>query len=108
MTPWNQSAWNACQRGDKMLRYVAKMDADRRVLVLAACECAKLTLDRVEGEDRPRLAIETVEAWARGEASSAAVRKAADGARAAAVAARERRRRMCADIVRKHLPEVPR
>jgi hypothetical protein len=40
----------------------------RKKLILAACGCARLALKHIKkGEDRPRLAIETTEAWARGE-----------------------------------------
>jgi len=63
-----QSAYDACDRGDRMLWYVARAGTDRRRLTLAACECARLALPHVpDGEDRPRIAIETAEAWARGE-----------------------------------------
>ena len=60
---------------------------DRKILVLAACECARQSLHLVpEGEDRPRLAIETAEKWARGEASIEEVKTAAAAAAADAAA----------------------
>ena len=69
------TAWRNCQRGDWMLWLLAKRDADRQTLVLAACECARLALPHVpDGEDRPRLAIETAERWAKGEATLLEVR----------------------------------
>ena len=105
---------------------------DRKILVLAACECARQSLHLVpEGEDRPRLAIETAEKWARGEASieevktaaaaayyaaaayasaDAAAYYAADAAGAATAAdaaAREESLAESAKIVRKYFPSHP-
>jgi hypothetical protein len=81
-------AWKECRRGDWMLWLLARRGADRKQLVMAACECARLSLHHVPaGEDRPRKAIETAEAWCRGEASLEEVRAAADAAYAAAAAA---------------------
>jgi hypothetical protein len=57
----------------------------RKKLVLAACECARLSLHILpDGEDRPRIAIETAEKWARGEATMEQVRTASCAAYAAA------------------------
>jgi hypothetical protein len=63
------SAWRHCPRGDWMLWIAGRACGDdRRKLVLAACACARLALRHVpKGEERPRKAIETAEAWARGE-----------------------------------------
>ena len=56
----------------------------REVLVLCACEYARTALRYVPaGETRPLAAIETAEAWARGEATRDEVRAAADAAYAA-------------------------
>jgi hypothetical protein len=53
----------------------------REVLVRYACLVARTVLDKVPaGEDRPRIAIETAEAWTRGEATIEEVRAAADAA----------------------------
>ena len=71
--PNPQSAWNTCEHGDWMLWLLGKLSKgprskSRKLLVLTACECARLALKYVpEGEDRPRLAIETAERWTRGE-----------------------------------------
>jgi hypothetical protein len=47
-------------------------------VVRAACDCARTALRYVPGgEDRPRLAIETAEAWCRGEATEQEVCAAA-------------------------------
>jgi hypothetical protein len=72
-----------------MLWLAAKANlCSRQELVLAACECARLSLDKVTpGDDRPRIAIETAEKWARGEATLEQVRSAAYAAYAAADAA---------------------
>jgi len=66
-----QAAWRACERGDWMLWLLGKLSGEpgsdaRRKLVLAACACARLSLEYVpKGEDRPRKTIETAEAWAK-------------------------------------------
>jgi hypothetical protein len=83
-------AWEQSERGDWLLWLAAKAGVDRRRLVMAACACARLALVHVPpGEERPRVAIETAEAWCRGEATIEQVRKAsrnADAAHAAAAA----------------------
>ena len=67
------TAWRTCQRGDWMLWLAGRLSGKpwsvkRRRLVLCACECARLALKYVRpGEDRPRLAIEAAEKWARHE-----------------------------------------
>jgi hypothetical protein len=66
-----------------MLWFAAK-NADRKIVILAACACARTALKYVpEGEARPRIAIETAEAWARGEATLGQVSAAAHAAHAA-------------------------
>ena len=73
-------AWDSCERADWLLWFSIKL-ADRKLVVLAACACARTTLHLVpKGEERPRLAIETAEAWTRGEATIDEVRKATDDA----------------------------
>jgi len=123
-------AWRDCQRGDWMLWLLGHSGGDHRTLVLAACDCAELALVHVpEGEERPRRAIETARAWARGDdgvslrdvrAAYAAAYAAADAAYAAAdaayaaayaadaaAAARAETHAQCADIVRRHFPDPP-
>lgn len=86
-TDW-PSAWTQCPRGDWMLWIAGMVAVDRKLLVLAACACARRALVHVPaGEDRPRLAIETAERWARGEAGFEEVRKAATAAWEAATEA---------------------
>ena len=91
-------AWRDCERGDWMLWLLGRLSGKpgskkRKRLVLCACECARLSLKYVpKGEDRPRKAIETAEAWARGEGPTiedvrAAGYAAADAGYAAAYAA---------------------
>jgi len=135
-------AWRDCERGDWMLWLVGKLagpvgDPRRKKLVLAACGCARLSLKYVKaGEERPRIAIETAEKWARGKATIEEVRIAAYAAYAAAYAvyaaayaayaaayaayaaayaayaayAAERAKvlKQCASIVRKFYPRLPR
>jgi len=96
--PTLEEAWQACDRGDWMLWYAGKMAGppghdSRRPLVLAACECARIALpifeEKHQGDLRPRKAIETAEAWARGDAGVTLddVRAAFAAASAAAFAA---------------------
>lgn len=79
-------AWRECQRGDWMLWLLGQIDVDRKRLVLATCGCARLSLYLApDGEDRPRIAIETAEAWARGDGPTLDdVRRSASAADAAA------------------------
>jgi len=136
-TTWQQ-AWEQFARGDWQLWLLSKQcgppESDsRKLLVLAACGCARLALIYVEdGETRPLAAIATAEAWARGEAgvtledvrsAGSAAAYAADAAAAAsaaasaayaaasvayaAYAADAETLRKCADIVRKHYPQAP-
>jgi hypothetical protein len=71
-----------------LLWLAARVHLDRKRLVQAACACARQALQYIPaGEERPRLAIETAEAWARGEATIEELRKAAGAANAAANAA---------------------
>jgi len=70
------AAWAECERADWML-WLADRVMARKPVVLAACACARTALQYVPaGEDRPRVAIETTEAWARGEVTIAEVRTA--------------------------------
>jgi len=74
----HKKAWGTCQRGDWLLWIAGKLNVDRKKLVLAACACARTALKYIPaGEDRPRIAIETAEAWTRGEATIDQVRTAA-------------------------------
>lgn len=84
--------WGACNDGVVMLKLLGSVSgspgsSQRRPLVLAACECARLVLPHVrENEGRPLAAIEMAERWARGEsvtldqidAAAAAANAAAD------------------------------
>jgi hypothetical protein len=83
-----QQAWDACERGDWMLWLLAKWNANRKKLILAACECARLALKYVpKGEERPLQAIEIAERWAKGQATLKEVESAAAAAYATASAA---------------------
>jgi len=83
------AAWRACERGDWLLWIAARLGVDRRLVVRAACACARTALVHVpEGEHRPLRAIETAEAWCDGRATIAEVRAAyAAASRAAATTA---------------------
>lgn len=80
-----EQAWNECPRGDWMLWLAGMLDIDRKVLVRATCACARLALPHVPaGETRPLKALETAEAWTRGEATLEDVRAAEEAALEAA------------------------
>jgi hypothetical protein len=82
------TAWATCTRGDWMLWLAGRTGTRREDIVLAACACAREALVYVRnGEDRPRLCLETTEAWARGEATISQVRAARAAAAAASYAA---------------------
>jgi len=81
----HKRAWETCKQGDWLLWIAGSLDIDRKLLVLAACACVRRALKYIPaGEDRPRIAIETAEAWTRGEATIEQVRTAADAAAHAA------------------------
>lgn len=62
----SQATWEKYNRGDWMLWLLGKSEVDRKTLVLAACQCARLSLKFMEKEElRPLKAIETAENWAR-------------------------------------------
>ena len=89
-----ESAWAACDRGDFMAWYAGRVSGEpgspaRKRLVLALCEITWLALPHVpDGEERPGIAIETAEAWARDEGPTLGdVVRAADAAYDAADAA---------------------
>jgi hypothetical protein len=75
------------------LKYLLQEGLDHKIishkeLVYAACQVVRTVLYLIpEGENRPRIAIETTERWCRGEASLEEVNKAVDAAYAAADAA---------------------
>ena len=72
-----EDLWRDCQRGDWLLWLAAKAGVDRHIVVEAACACARTALQYVpSGEENPRRALETAEAWARGKADRTALRAA--------------------------------
>ena len=74
-----KQAYKNCGRGDWLLWLAGRLDIDRKLVVLAACECAEQVLKYVpEGEERPKIAIETARKWVRGEATLSEVRRTAD------------------------------
>ena len=80
------TAWQACEEPGWLIWWLKQQPAtDRKTLVRIACACARTALRFVpEGEDRPRIAIETAERWLTGGATIREVRAAGIGARAAA------------------------
>ena len=100
-----EKAWRDCERGDWSIWLVGRLSGppeskSRKKLVYVACQCARLALPYVpKGEGRPLKAIETAEAYVKGDATlddvrtdaaaaaDAAYAAAADAAAAAAAAA---------------------
>jgi hypothetical protein len=84
-----REAWDACERGDWLLRLAGTTGVNRRKLVLVACGFARNVRKHVPaGEHRHLKAIEAGEAWARGggppsEAEAEAAEVAAYAAEAA-------------------------
>src|SRR5947208_617208 len=65
-----EAAWNECPCGDWLLWVAARVGVDRKLVVRAACACARLALPHVPaGEGRPLRAIEAAEAWCEGRAT---------------------------------------
>lgn len=66
------TAWETCHRADWLLWIAARLSepesAERKAVALAACACARTALELIpSSETRPRVCLETVEAWAKGE-----------------------------------------
>jgi hypothetical protein len=80
------SAYAACVRPDWLFWLAGRTDVTRQQIVLAACACARTALPYAEGPEA-LAAIETAEAWCRGDATIEQVRDAARAARAAYAAA---------------------
>ena len=86
--PDAKAAWNACEKPYWLLWLAPRIGATHQQIVLAACACARTELKYIpEEEERPLMAIEAAEAWARGEVSIEEVRIAARAALAAYAAA---------------------
>jgi len=70
-----EELWRDCERGDWLLWLAAEAGVNRHIVVEAACACARTALQYVpSGEENPRRALETAEAWARGKADRMALR----------------------------------
>ena len=81
-----EAAWLACERGDWLLWFSAKRGVDLKIIVRAACECARLALPHTK-DPRVLSCIETAEKWTRGEATIEEVRVLRSVAEAAAASA---------------------
>jgi hypothetical protein len=69
-------AYAACTRPDWLFWLAGHTGVSRRDIVLAACACARTALPFATGPEA-LFAIETAEAWCRGEATAEQVRTAA-------------------------------
>jgi len=80
-----KTAWEECARGDWMLWLAARLKVDRKLVALAACDCAETSLNFVlADEGRPAAALRIVRAWCAGEATLDEVKVAAGAAADAA------------------------
>ncbi len=81
-----QQMWTTSDRGDWLLWFCSHMIGQpgwpsQQQVVLASCQCARLSLKFIKPtERRPLKAIETAEAWARGEATLEQVKRAGHAA----------------------------
>ena len=73
-------AWQRCERADWLLWLAGRAEVDRKLVVLVACDCARLALPiwqkRYPEDGRVPACIDTVERWTRGEATIEDVRAA--------------------------------
>ena len=75
------SLWRKCTRGDWLLWTTARVGVDRKLTVLAACDCAETALRFLPStEKRPAWVIATARAWCRSEAAPDLVRIAPNAA----------------------------
>jgi len=59
-----EEAWNTCPRGDWLLGIAARAGIERKLIVSAACACARFAFDYLpESETRPGAAVDAVERW---------------------------------------------
>lgn len=98
-----KTAWAECERADWMIWYAGHTGVDQKLIVLAACACARIALKYVPtGESRPLEAIKASEKWADDptEINRAAAWAARAAARAAGAAAWSEAMKNMANIVR--------
>lgn len=96
-----------CERGDWLLWLAERCEVDRRQLVFAAAQCARLALP-YSTDARVEACIIACEQWSRGEISSKTLEQAQSAAAASAAsayadAARTQTLRQCVDIVRANI-----
>ena len=80
-----EEAYRDCERGDWLLWMAAKCGVERKLIVLAACDCAA-TVEHLAGAEA-REAIRVTRLWCDGEATLQEVKDDAHAARAAYYAA---------------------
>ena len=78
--------WEQCPRGDWMLWLARRAGVDKRTMTAAKADCAA-TIKHLMKDPRSIKALETAQAYGRGEATDDELAAAADAAAAAAAAA---------------------
>ena len=77
-----EQLWGHCRRGDWLLWLAARAGVDRRMIVRAACECAKLAWPHVDADRHgdtllaAMLAVHVAEEWCEGRADEGDLRAA--------------------------------
>ena len=70
----SETAWAVCERGDWMLWIAGKLDVDRKLLVMAACDCAELALPYAgKHHEAVQNCIAVTRRWCDGQATIAEV-----------------------------------
>lgn len=77
-----EELWSTCPYGDWLLWLAAAAGADKRLVVLAACDCAETSTPHLPAATRwaAGAALAAARRWARGEATEVEVRAAVDQA----------------------------
>ena len=72
-------AWHESTRADRMLWLCDKLGIDKKLVVLAGCDCAETALQFVpEGEDAPANTLQVTRNWCAGKATLQEVKDADD------------------------------
>jgi len=72
-----EELWETCRNGAWLISFAAELGVDRRLVALAACDCARLALRFVPaGRNQPRLCLDAAEDYINGKIGLAEARGA--------------------------------